>query len=113
VEDRQSKLYEERKKLGPTAMAVPATTHRTSACSRRTITPMGRRALASGLSAPGDGPILECEQLAKIHAADSGTKADVVANLDAMRACGCAHLFWPRFGVVCSPVLAHPARVPG
>ena len=35
---------------------------------------------------PGDGPILEFEQLLKISFADSGTKADIVANLDATRA---------------------------
>jgi PadR family transcriptional regulator AphA len=42
--------------------------------------------LAAWLSQPGDGPVLECEQLVKIHFADSGSKADVQANLDAMRA---------------------------
>ena len=34
----------------------------------------------------GRGPILEFEQLLKIGFADSGTKADIVANLDAARA---------------------------
>jgi hypothetical protein len=35
------------------------------------------------LQEPGDGPILEFEQLLKISFADSGSKADVVANLEA------------------------------
>ncbi len=35
---------------------------------------------------PGDGPILEVEQLLKIGFADNGTKADIVANLEAARA---------------------------
>jgi len=54
--------------------------------TRYTITPRGRKALAEWLSQPGDGPVLECEQLVKIHFTDSGTKADVVANLEAARA---------------------------
>ena len=35
---------------------------------------------------PGDGPILEFEQLLKISFADSGSKADIVTNLAAARA---------------------------
>jgi hypothetical protein len=38
------------------------------------------------LSVPGEGPVLEFEQLVKIHFADSGSKADVLANLEATRA---------------------------
>jgi PadR family transcriptional regulator AphA len=38
------------------------------------------------LREPGDGPILEFEQLLKISFADSGSKADIVANLAATRA---------------------------
>ena len=54
--------------------------------TRYTITATGRRALAAWLREPGDGPALEFEQLVKIHFADSGSKADVLANLDAARA---------------------------
>jgi DNA-binding PadR family transcriptional regulator len=54
--------------------------------TRYTITAKGRRALAAWLRAPGDGPILEFEQLLKISFADSGSKADVVTNLAAARA---------------------------
>jgi DNA-binding PadR family transcriptional regulator len=83
----QSKLYEEPKKLVAHGYARAADDpvgrrHRT----RYTITPRGRRALAAWLREPGDGPVLEFEQLVKIHFADSGTKADVVANLEAARA---------------------------
>jgi DNA-binding PadR family transcriptional regulator len=82
----QSKLYEEPKKLVSHGYARanddPVGRRRRT---RYTITRQGRRALASWLSQPGDGPVLECEQLVKIHFADSGTKADVLANLDAMR----------------------------
>jgi DNA-binding PadR family transcriptional regulator len=83
----QSKLYEEPKKL----VAHGYARARDDSVGRRrrtryTVTAKGRRALATWLSQPGDGPVLECEQLVKIHFADGGTKADVLANLDAMRA---------------------------
>jgi DNA-binding PadR family transcriptional regulator len=83
----QSKLYEEPKKLvahGYARATDDAVGRRPR--TRYTITAKGRRALAAWLSEPGDGPVLECEQLVKIHFADSGTKADVQANLAAMRA---------------------------
>jgi DNA-binding PadR family transcriptional regulator len=82
-----SKLYEEPKKLVAHgyARATDDSVGRRPR-TRYTITAKGRRALAAWLSAPGDGPILECEQLVKIHFADSGSKADVLANLEAARA---------------------------
>lgn len=80
----QSKLYEEPKKLVALGYAR-ATEERVGKRTRTryTITPRGRRALASWLDEPGAGPVLEFEQLLKIHFADSGTKADVLANLAA------------------------------
>jgi DNA-binding PadR family transcriptional regulator len=50
------------------------------------ITPAGRRALAQWLAAPGDGPVLEWEQLIKVFFAENGSKRDLLATLDAMRA---------------------------
>jgi DNA-binding PadR family transcriptional regulator len=83
----QSKLYEEPKKLVAhgfaTAADDPVGLRRRT---RYTITAKGRRALAAWLREPGAGPVLEFEQLVKIHFADSGRKADVVANLEAARA---------------------------
>ena len=82
----RSKLYEEPKKLVAHGLARatddPVGRRRRT---RYTITPTGRRALAAWLREPGDGPILEFEQLVKIHFADSGTKAAVLANLAATR----------------------------
>jgi PadR family transcriptional regulator, regulatory protein AphA len=83
----QSKLYEEPKKLVAHGYAKASDDpvgrrQRT----RYTITPKGRRALAAWLREPGEGPILECEQLLKIHFADSGTRADVVTHIEATRA---------------------------
>lgn len=82
-----SKLYEEPKKLvahGYARASDDAVGRRPR--TRYTITGAGRRALQAWLASAGDGPVLECEQLVKIHFADSGSKADVLANLDAMRA---------------------------
>jgi DNA-binding PadR family transcriptional regulator len=82
-----SKLYEEPKKLvayGYARAADDSVGRRRR--TRYTITAKGRRALAAWLSQPGDGPVLECEALVKIHFADSGTKTNVLANLDATRA---------------------------
>jgi DNA-binding PadR family transcriptional regulator len=82
----QSKLYEEPKKLVAHGYARatddPVGRRRRT---RYTITAKGRRALAAWLHEPGDGPVLEFEQLLKIHFADSGSRATVVANLEAVR----------------------------
>jgi PadR family transcriptional regulator, regulatory protein AphA len=80
----ESKLYEEPKKL----VVLGYATARDEWVGRRrrvryTITEDGRTALARWLSRPGEGPTLEFEQLLKIHFADSGSKADVLANLAA------------------------------
>ena len=83
----QSKLYEEPKKLvahGYARASDDSVGRRRR--TRYTITAKGKRALAAWLQQPGDGPILEFEQLLKISFADSGTRADVVANLNATRA---------------------------
>jgi len=82
----QSKLYEEPKKLVAHGLARaeddPVGKRQRT---RYSITPEGRRALAAWLHEPGAGPALEFEQLVKIHFADSGTKADILANLAATR----------------------------
>jgi PadR family transcriptional regulator, regulatory protein AphA len=83
----QSKLYEEPKKLvahGYARASDDSVGRRRR--TRYTITANGRRALAAWLQEPGDGPVLEFEQLVKIHFADGGAKADVIANLEATRA---------------------------
>ena len=80
----QSKLYEEPKKLvalGYAAAEEERVGNRPR--TRYTITPAGREALAAWLAQPGAGPVLEFEQLLKIHLADSGTTDDIRANLAA------------------------------
>jgi DNA-binding PadR family transcriptional regulator len=80
-----SRLYEEPKKL----VAAGLASSRAEATGRRpstvySITPAGREALAAWLAEPGAGPLLECEALVKIAYADQGTRAGLLANLDAL-----------------------------
>jgi PadR family transcriptional regulator AphA len=80
----QSKLYEEPKKLVAQGLARaaddPVGRRRRT---RYTITPRGRRALAAWLQQPGEGPVVEFEQLLKIGFTDSGTTDDIRAQLAA------------------------------
>lgn len=78
----QSKLFEEPKKL----VAHGYATSREELVGRRprtvyTITRPGRRALASWLAEPGDGPALEFEGLVKLIFADHGTRDDALASI--------------------------------
>jgi PadR family transcriptional regulator, regulatory protein AphA len=82
-----SKLYEEPKKLVEHGLAR-ATQDRVGQRPRTmySITAKGRRALAAWLREPGEGPVLEWEQLVKIFFSDNGTKDDALASLDAAHA---------------------------
>jgi DNA-binding PadR family transcriptional regulator len=82
-----SKLYEEPKKLVEHGLAKA----RTEQVGKRprtvySITPKGRRALAEWMREPGDGPVLEYEQLLKVAFAEHGTRGDALATLAATRA---------------------------
>jgi PadR family transcriptional regulator, regulatory protein AphA len=79
-----SKLYEEPKKLVDHGLAR-ASEDRVGRRPRTvyTITAKGRRALAEWLHEPGDGPVLEWEQLVKVFFSDNGTKHDALASIDA------------------------------
>lgn len=83
----RSKLYEEPKKL--VAQGLARGSQEQVGQRTRTvyaITPKGRRALAAWLREPGEGPVLEFEQLLKIFFAENGTKADALATLAATQA---------------------------
>jgi DNA-binding PadR family transcriptional regulator len=79
-----SKLYQEPKKLAGHGYAR-AWTESNGQRSRTvyTITAAGRRALATWLQRPGEGPVLEFEQLLKVFFAENGTKTDILATLAA------------------------------
>jgi PadR family transcriptional regulator, regulatory protein AphA len=81
-----SKLYEEPKKL--VALGWARATEEQVGRRPRTryrVTPKGRRALAGWLREPGAGPVLEFEQLLKIHLAGGATRDEVLALLDSTR----------------------------
>lgn len=81
-----SKLYEEPKKLVAHGLARTWTEQngqRTRALYA--ITAEGRQALAAWLHEPGDGPVIEFEQLLKVFFAENGTKAGTLATLAATR----------------------------
>jgi len=82
-----SKLYEEPKKLVAHGFAAAAT----ETVGRRprtvySITDEGRAALARWLAEPGDGPVLEFEQLVKLGFAEHGTREDARRTVAAARA---------------------------
>ena len=77
-----SKLYEEPKKLVDHGLAR-ATEDRVGQRPRTlySIPAKGRRALAAWLRDPGEGPVLEWEQLVKVFFSDNGTKPDALARI--------------------------------
>src|SRR6478672_7777300 len=78
----ESKLYEEPKKLVAHGLArASSETIGKRPRTVYTITPKGRRALAKWVAAPGEGPVLEFEQLVKVFFAEHATKADLLAAL--------------------------------
>jgi PadR family transcriptional regulator AphA len=82
----ESKLYEEPKKLVAHGLAR-ASTEMVGKRRRTiyTITAKGRRALADWVPTPGDGPIVEFEQLIKVFFAEHGTATDLLATLQGVR----------------------------
>jgi len=83
----RSNLFNEPKKLVANGLAVTAD----EMVGRRprtvyTITPAGRRALRRWLGTPGEGPVLEFEQLLKVFFADHGTKTDALGAVATIRA---------------------------
>jgi DNA-binding PadR family transcriptional regulator len=81
-----SKLYDEPKKLVEQGYARAATEYNGQrGRTVYTITANGRRALASWLKEPGDGPVLEFEHLLKVFFSENGTKNDALVTLEAAR----------------------------
>ena len=82
-----SGLYEEPKKLVAAGLAR-ATSDDVGRRprTRYSITPAGRRALAAWVPTPGTGPVVEFEQLVKVFFAEHGTRDDLLATIDGVRA---------------------------
>ena len=84
----ESKLYEEPEEAGG-AWARARPHRRWSASGPGPSTrsrAKGRRALAAWVPTPGDGPIVEFEQLVKVFFAEHGTKEDLLATIASARA---------------------------
>jgi PadR family transcriptional regulator AphA len=82
----ESKLYEEPKKL--VAHGLARASVEMVGKRRRTvytITAKGRRAMAAWVPTPGEGPVLEFEQLIKVFFAEHGTKADLLETIASVR----------------------------
>ena len=82
----RSNLFNEPKKL--VAHGLAAATQETVGRRPRTvytITPAGRRALRQWLGTPGEGPVLEFEQLLKVFFADHGTKTDALEAVSTIK----------------------------
>ncbi|MFD3705399.1 PadR family transcriptional regulator [Nocardia sp. NPDC058658] len=82
----QSRLYDEPKKLVTLGLA----TGENEVVGRRprtvySITDAGRDALAEWLRKPGDGPVLEFEQLVQLSFAENGTRDDALRIVAAAR----------------------------
>jgi PadR family transcriptional regulator, regulatory protein AphA len=80
----ESKLYEEPKKLVEHGLAKATVDH----VGKRprtvyAITPAGRRALRAWMPEPSAGPAVEFEGLVRVFFAEHGTKADLLAAIDA------------------------------
>jgi PadR family transcriptional regulator, regulatory protein AphA len=83
----ESKLYEEPKKL--VAHGFARSSSEMVGKRPRTvyaITPKGRRALAAWVPTPGNGPVVEFEQLVKVFFAEHATKQDLLATIASARA---------------------------
>jgi DNA-binding PadR family transcriptional regulator len=82
----RSKLYEEPKKLVAQGLARAKVEHQ----GRRprtvySISAKGRRALAAWVRTPGNGPVLEFDQLVRVFFCEHGSKADLLATLEDAR----------------------------
>lgn len=83
----RSKLYEEPKKLVALGLAR-ASSDKVGRRPRTvySITPKGRRAMAAWVPQKGNGPVLEFEQLVRVFYAEHGSKQDLLATLESVRA---------------------------
>ena len=82
----RSKIYEEPKKLVAHGLAR-AKAEQTGRRPRTvySITPKGRRALSAWLATPSGGPVLEFEALVKVFLSEFGTRAELLATIEAAR----------------------------
>ncbi len=83
----RSKVLEEPRKL--VALGLATATEEAVGRRRRTvyaITPAGRRAVSTWVTEPGEGPVLEFEQLLKVFFSENGSRDDLLRTLQDVRA---------------------------
>jgi DNA-binding PadR family transcriptional regulator len=82
----KSKLYEEPKKLVARGLATAAAdAHGRRPRTVYTITPAGRRALATWLATPSSEPVFESEHILKVFFGENGSTEDLQATLADLR----------------------------
>ena len=82
----ESKMYEELKRLAATGYATATTDRKDPRRTRYTISPAGRRMLNRWVAEPGSGVRFESEGALKVLFAENGTKDQLLATIDSMRA---------------------------
>jgi DNA-binding PadR family transcriptional regulator len=82
----ESKMYEELKRLAAAGYARATADRRDPRRTRYAISPAGRRVLSRWVAEPGSGVVFESEGALKILFAENGTKEQLLATIDSMRA---------------------------
>jgi DNA-binding PadR family transcriptional regulator len=82
----ESKMYEELKRLATAGYATATPDRNDPRRMRYAITPAGRRLLSRWVAEPGSGVFFESEGALKILFAENGTKEQLLATINSMRA---------------------------
>jgi PadR family transcriptional regulator, regulatory protein AphA len=82
----ESKMYEALKRLAQAGYATATPDRTDSRRTRYAITAAGRRVLSRWVAEPGNGVFFESEGALKVLFAENGTKEQLLATIDSMRA---------------------------
>lgn len=82
----ESKMYEELKRLAAAGYARATADRKDPRRTRYAISPAGRRVLSRWVAEPGSGVFFESEGALKILFAENGTKEQLLATINSMRA---------------------------
>jgi PadR family transcriptional regulator, regulatory protein AphA len=82
----ESKMYEELKRLAAAGYARTTADRKEPRRTRYAISPAGRDVLSRWVAEPGSGVFFESEGALKVLFAENGTKEQLLATIDSMRA---------------------------
>jgi len=82
----ESKMYEEMKRLVTAGQATATADREDSRRTRYAISPAGRRVLSRWVAEPGSGVFFESEGALKVLFAEYGTKEQLLATINSIRA---------------------------